>query len=398
MRPAPATTRVRVRRLLQEAVDGIRGQPTRSALTGLGTVVGVGAVVTVLGLTATANAQIAETFSAQSSTLVTVETNTAGGVTRFPDGAEERVVAIDGVAAAGIISSIDTGEPPTVHPGEPDPAREPPRVSGVTPGYWEVVQAPLVQGRLIDDALTHQPVAVVGQRTATRLGITDLTDQVLVTFRGQQFAVIGIVGPAERDQVTAGDIAIPEDYVRSWLDPQDYTEQLLIATRQGAGESTARQAPTAVDPFQPSNSVAHYPPRPRVVDDAVSADLKRLFILLAAVSMLVSGIGIANIALMSVLERRREIGLRRALGARRRHIIAQFLFEAALLGGLGGAAGGALGQIVVIAVSISRDWTPTLAPLLTATAAPLGLLVGVLAGAYPAIRAARVPPLTALTD
>jgi putative ABC transport system permease protein len=387
---------LRVTRLLADAVHGIRSQPTRSILTCLGTVVGVGAMVTILGLAATANGQIGETFSAQSSTLVTAELSGAGGGSRFPADAVPRVAAIDGVRSAAIVSSITFSDSPRVHPGEPDPGQEPPRVSGVTPDYWTAVEAPLLQGRLIDESLADRPVAVLGERTAARLGITDVAEQVMIDVQGQDFLVIGIVGPARRDQVSAGDIAISQEYVRGWLPKGDYIEQMLVTTRLGAGETTARQLPTAVDPFRPDRFAAHYPARPRVVDDAVSADLQRLFVLLAIVTMIVGAIGIANVALMSVMERRREIGLRRALGARSHHIVAQFLFESALLGALGGAAGGALGQFVVIGVSIARDWTPTLNPLVTVAAAPLGLLVGVLAGLYPALRAARMPPMTAL--
>ena len=389
-------TRVRAVRLLIDAVQGIRSQPTRSALTGLGTVVGVGAVVTVLGLAATANGQIEETFSAQASTLVTVEANGAAGAKRFPGDAESRVAAIEGVRAAAVVASIDAGVPPRVHPGEPDPGREPPRVSGVTAGYWATVEAPLLQGRLIDESLADRPVAVVGERAAARLGITDVADQVLIDIGDQQFLVIGIVGAARRDAVSAGDIAIPQAFVRTWLGPGAYTEQLLVTTRLGAGQTAARQVPTALDPFRPDRFVAHHPPTPRVVRDAVSADLQRLFLLLAIVTMAVGALGIANVSLMSVIERRREIGVRRALGARRRHILTQFLVEAALLGALGGAAGGAVGQFVVVGVSIARAWTPTLDPLVTAAAAPLGLVVGIVAGLYPAARAAAVSPIATL--
>lgn len=391
-----AVPRVRWARLVGEAVEGIRSQPTRSVLTGVGTLVGVGAIVSVLGLTSTANSQIAETFSAQSSTVVRVELDNVTGPSRFPAGADERVAGIDGVRHVGVVATIDISQEPRVHPGEPAAGVEPPRVSGVTPGYWETVGAPLLEGRLIDESLADQPVAVLGERVAARLGITDVEDQVLISFRGRAFLVIGIVGPARLDEVSAGDITIPQPYVRSWLPADEYVEQMLVTTRLGAGGSTARQVPLAVDPFQPGRVITHHPERPRVVDDAVSGDLRRLFVLLAIVSMVVASIGIANVALMSVMERRREIGLRRALGARRRHVVAQFLSESAILGGVGGAAGGALGQLVVVLVSLERDWTPTLDPMVTAASAPLGLLVGVLAGLYPALRASAVPPMEAL--
>src|SRR6478609_1729840 len=119
----------------------------------MGTLVGVSAVVVVLGLTATANAQISETFSAQSSTLVTAELEPVSGPARFPDDAENRAAKIDGVQAAGIVASLALADEPSVHPGGPEDGVDPPRVSGVSPGYFEVVDAPLVQGRLIDNSL-----------------------------------------------------------------------------------------------------------------------------------------------------------------------------------------------------------------------------------------------------
>lgn len=396
MRSEPGVRRLRLSRLLGEALEGIRSQPTRSLLTGLGTLVGVGAVVVVLGVTATANAQIAETFSEQSSTLVTAELDPMAGMTRFDDDAEARVLAIDGVEAAGIVSAIALSDGPTVHPGGPEDGVDPPRVSGVTPGYFDVIDAPLVQGRVIDAYLVERPVAVLGARAAARLGIIDVAEQVLIQVGRQPFLVVGILGAARRDQVSAGDVLVPQSYIRDWLPAGDYVEQLLVTTRAGAGASTARQVPAAVAPFQPGGVVAQYPERPRVVDDAVSEDLRLLFVLLAVVSVVVAALGIANVALMSVMERRREIGLRRALGARRAHIVGQFLFEAAVLGSLGGAAGGAIGQIVVVVVSAQQSWTPTLDPALTVGSAPAGLVVGVVAGLYPAVRAASVPPLEAL--
>lgn len=391
-----APRRLSSSRLVIEALEGIRSQPTRSLFMAMGTLVGVSAVVVVLGLTATANAQISETFSAQSSTLVTAELEPVSGPARFPDDAEKRAAKVDGVQAAGIVASLALDDEASVHPGGSEDGVDPPRVSGVSPGYFEVVDAPLVQGRLIDDALANQPVAVVGERAAARLGITDVEDQTLIELGDRQFLVVGILGPPRRDQVSAGDILVSQAFVRRWLTTNDYLERMLVTTRVGAGEVVARQLPTAVDPFHPGEVIAAYPERPRVVDDAVSADLRLLFLLLAAVSVLVASLGIANVTLMSVMERRREIGLRRALGARRTHIVGQFLVEAALLGGLGGAAGGALGQLLVVAVSVQRAWTPTLDPVLTLASAPAGVLVGVLAGLYPAIRAAMVQPLEAL--
>lgn len=390
-------SRVAWKRLAGEAAHGLGNSPARSLLAAMGTAVGVGAVVTVLGLTSTANAQIDETFTALSSTSISVELNEAGGAAaNFPRRAEARTQRIEGVTQVAIVAAVDNGDPVRLRAGDADASVEPPRVSGVTSGYWDAVGAPLLAGRLIDDRLATEPVAVVGERTAGRLGISDLSEQILITFRGVEFLVIGITGQATRDQVVAGDIAIPLPYVRNWLTSEYYSEQMIVVTRLGAGEAVSRQLPTAISPYRPDQVVPRYTVRPRIIDDAVSSDLRLLFLLLALVSMGIAVLGIVNVSLMSVLERRREIGIRRALGARRVHVVGQFLIEAGLLGLVGGALGGAVGQVVVVAVSQWQGWTPTMEPIVTFAAAPLGLGAGLVAGVYPASRAARVTPVIAL--
>ncbi len=125
-------------------------------------------------------------------------------------------------------------------------------------------------------------------------------------------------------------------------------------------------------------------------------DVNSLFLAFGAVALIVGGLGIANVTLLSVIERTGEIGLRRALGARRRHIAAQFLLESAVTGLLGGLIGAALGVVAVVAVSVSKQWTPILDLQVALLAPAVGALIGLLAGAYPALRAATTEPITAL--
>ena len=135
---------------------------------------------------------------------------------------------------------------------------------------------------------------------------------------------------------------------------------------------------------------------PRKVRSDVEGDVNSLFLTLGAVSLLVGAVGIANVTLVSVLERVGEIGLRRALGAARRHIAAQFLMESTALGLLGGVLGASLGTLVIVGVSFAREWTPVLDASLPLAAPLLGALVGLLAGVYPSMRAASLEPVDAL--
>lgn len=378
--------------LIGEAVDGVARRPVRSLLTALGTVLGVGAFVAVLGLTSTANAQVSDTFTAREATQVVVEYAESAPATRFSAEAERAVDELIGVKSVGI--AMDTGfEAQLLDHAEAgvDGARF--NVHGVSDGYWRTVAPELVEGRLFDESLEQQRVAVLGQRVANQLGISDLRQQPLLFINGEPFLVVGIIRASARDEVTATSITIPLAYARRHV--KDGRERMIVVTDIGAAESIARQAPAAVDPFAPDSVVATYTPRSKAIQGEVSSDLRLLFLSLAGVCLFVGAVGIANVTLISVMERVSEIGLRRSLGALPRHVLLQFLLEAGVLGLLGGLAGGVVGELVVVGVSYAQDWTPTMAPWLILCGAPVGMAVGIVSGLHPAARAARIEPVEA---
>ena len=186
------------------------------------------------------------------------------------------------------------------------------------------------------------------------------------------------------------------DYLLRWLLRWLFDSSNHSQRAASSGRLIASQAPIALSPNQPDLLRAMSAGEPRKVRSDVEGDVNSLFLTLGAVSLLVGAVGIANVTLVSVLERVGEIGLRRALGAARRHIAAQFLMESTALGLLGGVLGASLGTLVIVGVSFAREWTPVLDASLPLAAPLLGALVGLLAGVYPSMRAASLEPVDAL--
>lgn len=171
---------------------------------------------------------------------------------------------------------------------------------------------------------------------------------------------------------------------------------MVVETQLGATDLIAAQTPLALRPDNPTALRVSTPRDQQRVRDAVQSDLNLLFVFLGGVSLLVGAIGIANVTLVSVMERTGEIGLRRALGASRGHVAGQFLLESGVIGLVGGIIGTSAGVLIVVAVAARQAWTPVLDPQLVVAGPVLGAFIGLLAGTYPASRAARLEPVDAL--
>lgn len=398
-------SRLTLRDTLAEAFAGILQRPARSALTALGTVLGVGTFVAVLGLTATTSSQIDSRFNLLTATEVSVEDvaqqqNTFAGQ-GFPADADARVEHLNGVRHAGVYYTVRLGGSTTVRSAPVGGANGGERIEVVaaSPGVLSAAGARMAQGRLYDEyhSRTKQRVAVLGASTAARLGITTLDTRPAVFIGSEPFTVIGIVDDVERKAELLLSVMVPRTTAEElWGPPQGAGTSMLIATDIGAAQQVARLAPTALRPDHPEYLKAVPPPDPRTLRSGVTSDLQQLFLVLAGICLVIGAVGIANTTLVAVLERTGEIGLRRALGARGRHITTQFLAESGALGALGGLVGTSLGTLTVVAVAVLRDWTPVIHPATVAAAPLLGLVTGVLAGLYPAWRAARIEPAEAL--
>lgn len=383
----------------------LKSRPGRSALTALGTLIGIAVLVSTIGLAASVSARIGVRFDALTATEVTVNSvenpasrSVPGKIaSSIPWDAPQRAMRVDGTVAAATITPFEnipvTGTPIT------DPrssSNETMAVYAVSPDAATVLHAD-ISGRSIDawhDARAT-PVALLGQGAAERLRIADVSNQPVIFIKGQPVVVIGIINSVERRTEVNQGIVVTNGYAKEKLG-LDNPKTLIAETRVGAAEIVADQIPLAIRPDHPDSLTAAVPPSPELTRNQISGDTQTLLLVLAGISLVIGGVGIANMTLVAVLERVPEIGLRRAIGARRRHIVTQFLMGSVVVGFVGGMAGTSIGQIVTVVVSLAQSWPPTLPWIWLVISPLLGALIGLLAGIYPAYRASRIEPIEAL--
>ncbi len=406
-RSRASTSIFSLRDILNEVIIGLTARPGRTILTALGTVLGVGALVTTLGLAKTAGSQIVSRFDELEATQVTVEAKERPGRSgsnqrgiALPWDAQDRLERLNGVSSAGTTSEVNTGESllrsvPVNDPSGQTEFQVP--LIAASPGLFDAAQSQLRTGRFFDQGHDDRAdaVAVIGSGAAERLNITRVDNAPTIFVGEQPLTVIGILESTRREPSLLNAVIIPNQHAEQRYGLTSPTK-LVIDVEIGAAELIADQAPVVLAPNNPDQLQAIAPPSPKGVKSSVESDVNSLFLVLGAVSLIVGGIGIANVTLVSVLERTGEIGLRRALGATRRHIATQFITESTALGLLAGLLGACLGVVAIVGVSASRQWTPVLEPWLPAAAPALGALIGLLAGTYPALKAATIEPIAAL--
>ena len=394
--------------LAREAGAGLFARPGRTALTVFGTVIGLAALVATLGLSRTAGNSIVGRFDALAATTVIITpkpsaTTPAGAgpdSAALPWDAPARLARLNGVAAVGNLATVDIGQRLVGASALNDPQNPTAfklTVSAASPGLFPAVHARLRTGVLLDEIHSQRSerVAVLGPNAAARLGLSRVDQLPAITIGDDVYLVIGILDDVARQSDLLGSVIIPEGTAR-----RDFRlatpGTVVVETNIGAASVVAGQVALALRPDNPRSLKVMSPPEPRRVRDEVKSDLNILFLMLGGVSLLVGAIGIANVTLVSVIERTGEIGLRRALGATRRHIAQQFLLESTTIGFVGGVLGASVGTFVVISVSAYQTWTPVLDPLVPLAAPLVGGVVGLLSGTYPALRAARLAPVDAL--
>jgi putative ABC transport system permease protein len=394
---APVPARLRLGDLAALAAVGLRTRKLRAALSALGIAIGVAAIVAVLGLAASSQAGLLAEIAKLGTNLLTVTNgqNFSGGVAELPIAAPGMVGQLPGVTAVqdtGTVSNVNayrSPKIPTIHTNALT-------VAASTLHLPAVVGTSVAQGSYLNAATAREPVAVLGSAAAQRLGIDRIWPGERIWAGGQWFYVVGILNPAtlapEIDPAILVGFPAAEHYLHFDGHPSEIYVRAATSQVRAVDNLLASQA----NPENPSQVNVSQPSLTLTAQAAAAGAFSTLFLGLGAVALLVGAVGVANIMVISVLERRSEIGLRRALGATRGQIRTQFLSEAILLAGLGGAAGVITGAAATAIYAHTKGWATVIPPEAWAGGLAAALLIGALAGLLPAIRAARLSPTQAL--
>jgi putative ABC transport system permease protein len=389
-------TRLRWPDLARLAGVGIRTRKLRAALSALGIAIGVAAIVAVLGLSSSSSAGLLAEIDRLGTNLLTVTTgsNLFGETTALPMQAPGMISRIGPVTKVQSTGSTDANVYRT--PLIPAVNTNALSVQAASLGLPSAVGTSIKTGRFLNAATANEPVAVLGAAAAQRLGIDRIYRGERIWVANQWFYVGGILEPATLAPEIDSSVLVGFPAAERYLGFDGHPTTIYVRSRTDQVEAVRSVLAATANPTAPSEVNVSQPSDALVARAKAKGALNSLFLGLGAVSLLVGAVGVANIMLISVLERRSEIGLRRALGATRGHIRVQFLSEAILLAVFGGIAGVAFGSIATAVYASAKGWAVVVPPLAWSGGFGAALVIGAVSGLLPALRAARLSPTDAL--
>jgi putative ABC transport system permease protein len=391
-----APSRLRTSDVFGVAIDGLRHRKMRTALSALGITIGIAAMVAVLGLSESSRADLSHQIEALGTNLLTVEPATGFGA---GDGAlpEEAVAKISRIGPVEVVADIVALEQLPLR----NDVMSDNETKGLTAIAADVdllgtLRGTVAAGAWLDDATAATPTVVLGSVAAERLAISSVDDGPMISIGGEWFTVIGILDPIPLNEALDRSVLIGKQAAATIFEVELNPTMIYLRTDPGQIDAVRGVLSATADPQSPDEVSISRPTDVLEAQDAADSAFTSLFLGLGAVALLVGGIGIANVMVIAVIERRNEIGLRRALGGTRAHVRRQFLTESLLLSSIGGAAGVSLGAAVTAVYANIEGWTVVIPPVAIVGGFVAAIAIGAIAGLYPAMRAARLAPTEAL--
>jgi putative ABC transport system permease protein len=382
--------------LLRVGSLGLHSRRVRALLSALGISIGIAAIVGVLGISQSSKSGLLAELGRLGNLLnVQAGQSAFGQQSELPTTAEgmvSRIAPVTNVTEIGAVTNAHVYRTPFV------PAVNTNGISVIATDSTlpPTLGAAMAQGTFLNAATEHYPAVVLGAVAATQLGIHDLTDPRQVWLGGQWFTVVGILKPVELvnqvDSMALIGFPIAEQYFAF----DGHPTEIYLRSMPSQVNAVTSVLPATVNPADPSTVQVSQPSDVLKAAVATKGAYNGLLLGLGAVALLVGGVGIANVMVISVLERRSEIGLRRALGASRRHVAEQFLAEALLLSAIGGVAGTLIGAAATATYALTQHWSVVIPPLAFYGGVGAAVAIGAGAGLYPSTRAARLSPTEAL--
>jgi putative ABC transport system permease protein len=375
---------------------GLRTRRMRAALSALGIAIGVAAMVAVLGLSASSQAGLLAEIDKLGTNLlkVTPGQTLSGDEAKLPlrsPAMIERISQVETVQSTGRVDA-DVFRSPHI----PKVNTNGLTVDAVSMKLPEAVRTSVAKGRFLNEATAQQPVVVLGSAAATRLGIDQIHKGMRIRVGGQWFYVVGILKPALLTPEINTSVMVGFPAAQKYLDFDGHPSTLYVRAETDHVTEVQELLAGTANPEKSNEVSVSQPSAALEARAATQSALNGLFLGLGAVALLVGGIGVANTMVISVLERRSEIGLRRALGATRGNIRNQFLSEAILLAALGGVVGVALGALATAVYANVKGWATVVPVLAWGGGLGAAVAIGAIAGLLPALRAARMQPTEAL--
>lgn len=378
------------------AAVGLRTRKLRAVLSALGIMIGIAAMVSVLGLSESSKSELLAQLDRLGTNLLTVQAGDGfgRGAGELPAEAAGMISRIGPVEATSVVSAVDA----SVYRSDFVPAGETGgiTVQAVSANLLDTLGGSVAEGRFLDEASAAFPTTVLGSVAAERLGLTSLEHRPLVWLGGEWFSVIGVLDEFELSPDLDRAALVGLGSAERFLGNENVPSVIHVRTNAASVDAVLAVLPPTANPQTPEEVEVVRPSDALEAREAADDAFTALFLGLGAVALLVGGVGIANVMVISVLERRSEIGLRRALGATKRHVAGQFLGEAILLALAGGLGGVALGYGATAIWARVKGWETLVPPIAFVGGIGAALVIGAAAGLYPAVRAARMSPTEAL--